>query len=345
MTQGQIRYFIDVKKIIFNWNLTEAEAFAAEASLINAFNYVSDTGLTNIVAGHHSAEALSVEDFEKIYGAEELRAEDVKHRIMVIKINNLYRRNMPEKELYDAVRGLWKVNHKRAQSVEYVFGVYKSLIVGVYKPTRWYMCNNDIQGKRPRPYETLTSKTENRLFFVDDDFEHGEPLDANQNFYLWKSIAGLKINQRVQNPVTYINPQNSYRRWTAVAEMKQINDFASKWLKKFKDPDIDFIELVDHFMADDCESLGFKMDCGKGFSEKYGEAVYNHKELMKIIDSITDIPLLGSAIYSRWRYFNHWAYDGVEILEPENRAWFVSALNRLAELSDENHFLFRGTLN
>ena len=39
---------------------------------INAFNYVSDVGLTNIVAGHHSAEALSVEDFEKIHGAEEL---------------------------------------------------------------------------------------------------------------------------------------------------------------------------------------------------------------------------------------------------------------------------------
>ena len=57
----------EVEKIIINSNLTENEAFAAEASLINAFNYVSDAQLTNIVAGHHSAEALSVEEYEKKY--------------------------------------------------------------------------------------------------------------------------------------------------------------------------------------------------------------------------------------------------------------------------------------
>lgn len=46
---------LEVEKIIINSNLTEEEAFAAEASLINAFNYVSDAELTNIAAGHHSA--------------------------------------------------------------------------------------------------------------------------------------------------------------------------------------------------------------------------------------------------------------------------------------------------
>ena len=45
---------------------SDTMAFAAEAALINAFNYVEDTRLTNIVAGHHSAEALTVDDFEKI---------------------------------------------------------------------------------------------------------------------------------------------------------------------------------------------------------------------------------------------------------------------------------------
>ena len=81
---------LDIKKIIVNCNLTESEAFAAEAALINAFNYVSNVGLTNLAAGHHSAEALSVENFEKIYGAEELREEDIKHKILVIKIAYLW---------------------------------------------------------------------------------------------------------------------------------------------------------------------------------------------------------------------------------------------------------------
>jgi hypothetical protein len=121
-----------------------------------------------------------------------------------------------------------------------------------------------------------------------------------------------------------------------VADMKQIHDFAVKWRDKFRDKNIGYLELVDHWMADDCDALGFGMDCGRSFSEKYGQAVSCHEALERIINNVTDIPLLGSAIYSRWRYFNHWAYDGSEILNPQNRAWFISALSRLAMLSDEN---------
>ena len=124
--------------------------------------------------------------------------------------------------------------------------------------------------------------------------------------------------------------------------MKQIHDFAVKWCDKFKDSKINYIELVDHYMADDCAALNFEMDCGHAFSEKYGSAVFDNVELNKIINNIDNIPLLGSAIYSRWRYFNHWAYCSTAILEPKNRAWFISALNRLAVLSDENPFIFRG---
>lgn len=123
----------------------------------------------------------------------------------------------------------------------------------------------------------------------------------------------------------------------------RVNDFAVKWSDKFRDQNINYIELVDHFMADDCAALGFVMDCGHTFQEAYGEAVYNNEALDRIIDTVTDIKLLGSAIYSRWRYFNHWAYDGAEILEFENRSWFILALSRLAMLTEENTFIFKGT--
>lgn len=62
-------------------------------------------------------------------------------------------------------------------------------------------------------------------------------------------------------------------------------------------------------MGDDCAALGFKMDSGNAFSKKYGDAAYDYEELDEIIDNVNDISLLGSAIYSRWRYFNHWAED------------------------------------
>lgn len=127
-----------------------------------------------------------------------------------------------------------------------------------------------------------------------------------------------------------------------MADMKQIHEFAIKWCDKFRNQKIDYIELVDHYMADDCVGLGFEMDCGHAFTEKYGSAVSDSNALDKIIDEVDDISLLGSAIYSRWRYFNHWAYSSEEILEPQNREWFISALSRLAVLTGANTYIFQG---
>lgn len=124
---------------------------------------------------------------------------------------------------------------------------------------------------------------------------------------------------------------------TTVADKKQVNDFAEKWIGKFKNDQTNYLELVDHFMADDCRALGFEMDCGHAFEERYGTAVYDNKALEHIIADVADIPLLGSAIYSRWRYFNHWAYSGAEIMEQENRAWFITALDRLTELASNDN--------
>lgn len=127
-----------------------------------------------------------------------------------------------------------------------------------------------------------------------------------------------------------------------MADTKQIHEFALKWCDKFRDQNIHYIELVDHYLADDCAELGFKMDCGHAFAEKYGDAARNSDALDRIIDDVDDIPLLGSAIYSQWRYFNHWAYSGAEILKPQNRAWFILALSRLALLTGDTPFIFQG---
>lgn len=127
-----------------------------------------------------------------------------------------------------------------------------------------------------------------------------------------------------------------------MADMEQVYNFAVKWCDKFRDEKVNYIDLVDHYLADDCDALGFEMDCGNSFAEVYGDAEHNYEELGRIIDTVTDIKLLGSAIYSRWRYFNHWAYTGEEILEFENRSWFILALSRMLILSGENSFIFKG---
>lgn len=47
---------------------------------------------------------------------------------------------------------------------------------------------------------------------------------------------------------------------TTVVDMRQVHAFAVKWCDKFRDQKINYIELLDRYMADDCDALEFEMD-------------------------------------------------------------------------------------
>ena len=195
-----------VRRLIINWGLTENEAFIAEATLINLLNRMPDIQLTNEVSGHHVHESLTTEEFELQYGAVPLEKEDIKHSILVIKINKLYRRGMSDAELYDSVRGFWAASLKsiEARKVKYVFGVYNGLILGVYKPDAWHYGYEMIDTPQrdildPEGFERL----KNRVYFVCHDYRN---LDDEGKFYLHKSIVNLKVNQSAQNPISYLAP-------------------------------------------------------------------------------------------------------------------------------------------
>ena len=195
-----------VRRLIINWGLTENEAFIAEATLINLLNRMPDIQLTNEVSGHHVHESLTTEEFELQYGAVPLEKEDIKHSILVIKINKLYRRGMSDAELYDSVRGFWAASLKsiEARKVKYVFGVYNGLILGVYKPDVWHYGYEMIDTPQrdildPEGFERL----KNRVYFVCNDYRN---LDDEGKFYLHKSIVNLKVNQSAQNPISYLAP-------------------------------------------------------------------------------------------------------------------------------------------
>ncbi len=156
-------------------------------------------------------------------------------------------------------------------------------------------------------------------------------LDLNRNFpEIAAQLNGI-VNEHFADDLF-----NS-KVCTKMVDVKRVHDFAVKWRDKFKDRKVNYIEWADHYMADECASIGFEMDCGHAFFEKYGSAAGDGEALNNIINDVDDITLLGSAIYSRWRYFNHWAYTGEEILEPGNRAWFILALSRLAALTGNEH--------
>ena len=90
---------------------------------------------------------------------------------------------------------------------------------------------------------------------------------------------------------------------------RKVCAFAKKWIAVFQNPNIRELEISENQkFAQDCFSLGFPMDCGQAFERMYpGIHLGNADELQRVIDTVDDIRLLGSAIFSRWRYYNHWA--------------------------------------
>lgn len=131
-----------------------------------------------------------------------------------------------------------------------------------------------------------------------------------------------------------------------MSDQFKIQKFARDWLSKFRDLKLTGRDLAeDTSFAEACFSFNFKMDCGEAFIANFSTEAFNDfQALAKIIDKVDNLHLIGSAIFSKWRYYNHWAYSN-DIETVENRAWFIIALSRLEMLALSNElFMNQGDL-
>ena len=110
-----------------------------------------------------------------------------------------------------------------------------------------------------------------------------------------------------------------------------IEKYIDYFLTKFDPNSSSYYDLFDSpSFPDECWSLGFEMDCGKSFIAAYGHEAWNsHRELSSVIDKADNIIILGSALFSQWRYFNHWSYGPAT---EEDKEWFLIILRRMQEL-------------
>ncbi len=95
-----------------------------------------------------------------------------------------------------------------------------------------------------------------------------------------------------------------------IEEIKEKSNF-KKWLKKFQDNNMNFYDIFDaDEFPNECRRLKFEMNSGKLFGEKYSSDAFRDLDCLKrIINNVNDINALGNAIFSQWRYFNHWSYS------------------------------------
>lgn len=118
-----------------------------------------------------------------------------------------------------------------------------------------------------------------------------------------------------------------------LADKNKIFVFATTWEQMYKNhASIPFYMFEDiRFVGNGMQELGFEMDTGNSLTEKYpnSRAFEEIEELERVLATI-DIQTLGNAIFSQWRYWNHWSMGS---MEEKDFQWFVIAFHQLAELA------------
>ena len=123
--------------------------------------------------------------------------------------------------------------------------------------------------------------------------------------------------------------ENGRRR--KLADNATINAFARKWRTKVFERSCREIENC--AFGDECVSMGFDMDCGESFKRAFPEIDFRDVDAFeKVVVGIDDIFLLGTAIFSYWRWFTHWN-EFHDICGDEPRKWFLWAFDRLMEIT------------
>ena len=185
--------------------------------------------------------------------------------------------------------------------------------------------------------DSLPETPENPLLIFDGYFDYiqfqnkkvkGFNLLTELPFTRSKNFETLNEDDK-EKEIIFENLSKFYLEFDNVLNefRENIHEFAYKNLNPFKDN-----ETMLGF-GKKCEALGFKMDSGQKFYRKYPEAYKKTDELKKVIDTIFDIDLIGSAIYSKWRYYSNWALPSEQI--PTE--WFLEMMSHLGQLTIENY--------
>lgn len=122
-----------------------------------------------------------------------------------------------------------------------------------------------------------------------------------------------------------------------------IYEFARDYILRFMDPLTDHEEILFDF-PQDMRKLGFVYDKGEAFINATSRQCFYSHELLDDVTRINDADTLTSGLMSHWRYIINTSGDW-RLFVPEERAWFLSVLWRLAEVTEpdgDNPFIFTG---
>lgn len=169
--------------------LDEKTAFRVEGAVIDAL------GLdTNVARGRHSPQfgRLPLRDLIAHYRAKQVT---IRHPVVLIRINRLYHPSMSPTALYEATRGVWRLNRDRASMAKFAFAVFEGVVREVFTIHRWVRA-----GSTPYKTRSLSDvEAPGRLEFV------GRVASRSiQRRYVDHSVRRY-FRQGLQSPVVYRN--------------------------------------------------------------------------------------------------------------------------------------------
>jgi hypothetical protein len=180
------------------FGLDEETAFKVEAAAIDLIGFEN---LTNKVLGHGSRKAgrMTVEEVQARLAVEPIG--EITEPCALIKIRDSFpdSASRTDQELYDATRGMWKMNIDQAQAkAKYVLAIYGGVVREVYEVTEWLPANSTLYSATSKNWKgTEDYKTEGRIEFVGKI-----ALESIRKKYLWKSVIHL-YKPGNANPVMY----------------------------------------------------------------------------------------------------------------------------------------------
>ena len=141
------------------------------------------------------------------------------------------------------------------------------------------------------------------------------------------------FHDRILN-IFYRTNTPSYEWFESITD---VETFAEMWSLLLDEIDADetrakVYDFIDVRFAEDCQNLGFEMDTFESFYKhcNYDPEKGPEKTFEELLSVCTDYHILGNAIYSQWRYYNHWAYD---VKAEFDTQWFRFAFKKILELA------------
>ncbi len=111
-----------------------------------------------------------------------LTEKDIKHNLVIIKINKTYHKGMSARELYEYTRGFWKRRIESVSSARYALAVVDGVVIEVYKIDKWVHASQADNITR----EYVPERHSNRIAF------YGEvATDDIRNYYIGRNVNSL----------------------------------------------------------------------------------------------------------------------------------------------------------